>query len=148
MGETRAIHARWFNDLRELSSSMETESIFRTEEMNSNNFAAQVRADEWSADGFGWHEIPPQINVLGHVTPCASRICTKRSLDYRFQQPALRWGIALVVVGSQYIRGRVDKACLEAIADQAESAEIESVQISLVAELVDPYAVFLRNKAS
>ena len=65
------------------------------QEMNSNNFAAQVRADEWSANGFGWHEIPPQINVLGHVTPCASRICTKRSLDYRFQQPALRWGIAL-----------------------------------------------------
>jgi hypothetical protein len=42
----------------------------------------------------------------------------------------------------------VDKACLEVIAEQTEVQDIESIPISLVAELVDPYAVFLRNKAS
>jgi hypothetical protein len=48
--------------------------------------------------------------------------------------------------GSKYIRGRVDKACLEVTGDAAEGAAAEPrVRIGLMAELVKPYAVYLRN---
>ncbi len=118
------------------------------QEMDSKNAAAQNRADEWSADGFGWREIPPQINVLGSRYALCIKDLHKEEFGLPLPATRVALGNSSGVVGSQYIRGRVDKACLEVIADQAEVAEIESVPISLVAELVDPYAVFLRNKAS
>lgn len=44
--------------------------------------------------------------------------------------------------GRDYIRGRVDKACLEYAEDEGGGGE--AVNIGLVAELIEPYAVFLR----
>ena len=55
-------------------------------------------------------------------------------------------GNSLGRVGSQYVAGRVDKACLEATADPiAEPGEESTAHIGLVAEMVSPYAVFVRN---
>lgn len=118
------------------------------QEMDSKNVAAQTRAEEWSADGFGWHKIPPQINVLGSRYALCIKDLHKEEFGLPLPATRVALGNSSGVIGSQYIRGRVDKACLEVIADQNEAAEIESVQISLVAELVDPYAVFLRNGPS
>jgi len=118
------------------------------QEMVSNHMADQVRADECSVDGLNWREIPPQIRVLGS----RYALCIKNLHREEFGLPLPATRVALGnssgVIGSRYIRGRVDKACLEVIAEQTEVQDIESIPISLVAELVDPYAVFLRNKAS
>lgn len=111
--------------------------------MVSNHFAAPVRADEYSADGVSWQRIPDAINVLG----------SRYALAVTNLQPvadALNLGATRVAVGnsrgkvgSDYVRGRVDKACLE-VAPPAEM-NVAPLQISLRAELVDPFAVFLRN---
>jgi len=49
--------------------------------------------------------------------------------------------------GSTYISGRVDKACLEIVgsAPGSESQQGFVRQIGLVAEIAEPYAVFVRN---
>jgi hypothetical protein len=55
--------------------------------------------------------------------------------------------------GSQYIRGRVDKACLQIVGETAsahpevvpEEETGEAKHIGLVAELASPYAVYVRN---
>lgn len=52
-------------------------------------------------------------------------------------------------LGTRYLRGQVDKACLEVL-DRPESLneqEPAEAQIDLVAELVAPYAVFLKNSS-
>lgn len=113
--------------------------------MVSKHFALPERAKRYTADGTTWQDIPAAIKVLG------SRFALKiGSLDQReFELPLER---TRVVAGAQegrrgdlYVSGRVDKACLELtkeeIGGQAARAPIE---IGLVAEIVDPYAVIVQ----
>lgn len=49
--------------------------------------------------------------------------------------------------GNRYIQGHADKACLEVV-DVGQTVNLQGaheIQISLVAEVVEPYAVFLRH---
>lgn len=118
------------------------------QEMVSNHFADQIRADECSTDGLVWQDIPSPINVLGSRYALCIKNLHKEEFGLPLPSTRVALGNSSGVIGSQYIRGRVDKACLEIIADHAELEEHEIIPISLVAELVDPYAVFLRNRAS
>jgi hypothetical protein len=110
--------------------------------MNSKHFAAQIRADEFSVDGLSWTEIPEAINVMGS----RYALCIK---ELHQTQSTLALGATRVAVGGSrgragdlYVNGRVDKACLDVVDDGTES---RVVTIGLVAELVEPYAVFLRT---
>jgi len=47
-------------------------------------------------------------------------------------------------VGSTYVKGHVDKACLEVVADSG-NGETDEVEIGLIAKVIEPYAVFVRN---
>lgn len=51
-------------------------------------------------------------------------------------------------LGSRYIQGRVDKACLEVMEQPELTNEVKprTIDIDLVATLLDPYAVFLRGQ--
>jgi hypothetical protein len=57
-------------------------------------------------------------------------------------------GPSMGTLGKKYIAGRVDKACLD-LSEQIDiptaPEEEHNIQISLVAELCAPYAVFLKN---
>lgn len=116
------------------------------QEMDSNNIAAQIPADEWSADGLEWHEVPRGIRVIGSRYALCIKDLHLQRLELPLSATRVALGNSCGVVGSRYIRGRVDKACLEIVAPTAEDDEI--VPISVVAELVDPFAVLLRNKAA
>lgn len=113
------------------------------EPMDSRHFAAPVRADEYSPDGMAWSEIPEAINVLGsRYALCINNL---RETDSR-----LALGETRVAVGNSagrpgdlYVRGRVDKACLDVVGDGSSDGLVE---IGLVADLVEPFAVFLRNE--
>jgi hypothetical protein len=108
--------------------------------MISNHFAEPVRAEEFSIDGRTWQEVPAPINVLGsRFALCITNL--------REEAGALRVGNTRVAIGNskgksgeEYIRGRVDKACLEVVAGPSGG---ESIDIGLVAEVVEPFAVFL-----
>ena len=111
--------------------------------MESKHFAEPLRAEEYSPDGTHWKPVPSGINVLGsRYALCIS------SLDQ--VDEVLDLGETRVAVGNSrgrngldYVRGRVDKACLEVI--ESPGPQSKEVQIGLIAEIIDPYAVLLRG---
>ncbi len=69
----------------------------------------------------------------------------KTSSSCRLRQTRVAVGNSRGRRGDRYIRGRVDKACLEIVDDARHADEAPLVQIGLVARLVEPYAVLLRT---
>ncbi len=113
--------------------------------MESSHFAVTQRAEIFSSDGVHWEEIPPPINVLGSRYALA----INEMQDDEFELPLARTQVAIGNSmgrrGDRYIKGRVDKACLEVIDDSvAHNDEAEPVHIGLTARLADPYAVLVR----
>lgn len=117
------------------------------EEMESNHFAEQVRADQWSVDDITWHDIPEGVNVLGSRYALRIKNLRAESLELPLSGTRVAVGPSRGRPGHLYVKGRVDKACLEVVADPTFAAKEEKiVKISLVAEMEAPYAVLLRNK--
>jgi hypothetical protein len=118
------------------------------EAMESNHFAEPLCAAECSADGVTWATIPEPIQVRGSRYALVIKDLREADLRLPLNQTVVPVGPSSGRIGSRYVNGRVDKACLE-ILPQAELTN-EDVQrferpIHLVAEIVEPYAVFLRN---
>jgi hypothetical protein len=115
--------------------------------MVSNHFADPVRAEYYSTDGADWRKIPTAINVLGSRYALAIKDLRHEKLVLPLAKSAVAIGNSKGMSGMKYIRGRVDKACLELGegVDIPLPPEENFVQIDLVAELCDPYAVFLKN---
>jgi len=121
--------------------------------MNSKHFAHPLRADEFSIDGIKWKIIPEDINVLGSRYALVIKNLRKDDFDLPLSLTQVALGNSMGSPGSSYIKGRVDKACLQVIGDSTETGtegntEIEAEDarhIGLVAELAEPYAVYVRN---
>lgn len=111
--------------------------------MTSNHFAAPVRAEEYSEDGVTWRPVPDGINCLGsrYALLVESLEETDDTLDLSRTRVAI--GPSRGKVGASYIQGRVDKACLEVVDEPDGDPQL--VEIKLRANLVAPFAVFLRN---
>lgn len=108
--------------------------------MQSNHFAEQIRAEEFSEDGLSWHPVPDPIHVLGSRFALCIKDLRADSAELSFANTQVALGNSKGANGKDYIKGRVDKACLQVV-DQARGPAVE---IGLVAELVEPFAVFLR----
>ncbi|HXH42390.1 MAG TPA: hypothetical protein VNK51_00935 [Bradyrhizobium sp.] len=115
--------------------------------MDSKHDAEPLRAQEYSVDGLKWQEIPKAINVLGSRYALMIKNLREEEHVLKLHQTRVAVGANAGRVGSRYIKGRIDKACLlvdekPELANEAETAE---VNINLIADLVDPYSVFLRD---
>lgn len=114
--------------------------------MVSNHFAVTTRAEEMSTDGQEWTPIPDSINVLG--SRYALAIATLEPVEFALplSQTRVALGNSRGRRGDEYIQGRVDKAVFEVVDEptDGDSVEREAEQIGLVAELVEPFAVFVR----
>lgn len=110
--------------------------------MDSKHFAEQIRADEYSVDGAQWETMHPAINVLG--SRYALCIQTLEHVEERLDlgRTTVAIGNSKGRQGSAYVRGRVDKACLQ-IGNESDDEPTE-VDIGLVAKIIEPFAVFLR----
>lgn len=119
------------------------------QEMDSRHFAERIRAEQYSVDGSTWEDIPATINVLGSRYALVIKNLRKDRFDLHLSRTKVGIGNSAGLKGSNYVQGRVDKACLEVTSDPLEPARADEsvVQVGLVAELVKPYAVFLRNKS-
>ncbi len=118
------------------------------EEMDSKHAADPLCAAEASVDGLKWEAIPEAIEVRGSRYALVIRDLRAVDFSLPLNQTVVPVGPSSGRLGSRYINGRVDKACLEFLAQPEltnEDAERFQRRINLVAELVDPYAVFLRN---
>jgi len=112
--------------------------------MESKHFAEPIRAEQFSVDGRTWEKIHPKINVLGSRYALAIKNLREEEFDLPLAATRVALGNKMGVEGSKYILGRVDKACLQ-VGDERDIAAAESpVRVRLVAELVDPYAVYVR----
>ena len=114
--------------------------------MDSRHFALSVRAEEFSVDGIKWEPVPRGINVTGSRYALVIKNLRKEKFDLPLARTQVSMGNKMGAPGSTYISGRVDKACLE-VTDSARSDEREKepAHIGLVADIVKPYAVFVRN---
>jgi hypothetical protein len=118
------------------------------EAMDSKHFGEPLCAAEFSPDGMTWSKISSEIEVRGSRYALVIKDLRSAHLDLLLNQTRVAVGPSSGRLGSRYVNGRVDKACLEVV-DMPERKNEETVQserpISLVAELLAPYAVFLRH---
>lgn len=114
------------------------------QEMDSKHFAEQVRAEEFSVDGINWESISPAINVLGSRYALVIKNLRQEKFGLPLGATKVAVGNSMGAAGSKYIRRRVDKACLE-IMDEIPAEDPFTIPIDLVAEVVKPYAVYVRN---
>lgn len=117
------------------------------QEMESHHFAEQIRAKYFSIDGQKWELVPPEINVLGSRYALAIKGLHREEFALPLARTRVAVGNSHGRPGNKYIAGRVDKACLEFTegADAPLADDEPQVKISLVAEVCDPFAVFLKN---
>lgn len=115
--------------------------------MESRHFAVGCAA-EYSADGLEWQDIPNGIEVRGSRWALLINNLAREEFALPLNQTRVPVGPSQGKLGSRYIRGQVDKACLEFVAEAERSNEedVREVKIGLVAELRAPYAVFLRGE--
>lgn len=115
--------------------------------MVSNHFAEPLRATEYSTDNVSWQKIPSGINVLGSRFALVIKNLRKENHVLSLNQTRVAVGRTQGRLGSRYIQGHVDKACLEVLPQPELSNDEKAmeVRIGLVAELAKPYAVFLRD---
>lgn len=117
------------------------------QEMNSRHFAEPIRADQFSADGLKWEDIPPPINVLGSRFALVIKDLKREEFELSLDDTRVAVGRSEGNVGSKYISGQVDKACLT-LTDHVRTGDTQGkklVKIGLIAEIAKPYAVFLKN---
>jgi len=112
------------------------------QEMQSHHFADPVRAEEYSIDGEAWELVPEKINVYGSRYALCIKNLTQAKTSLALGETRVALGNSRGRRGSAYVKGRVDKACLEVVADGDDQPPVE---IGLVADLVEPYAVLLKN---
>jgi hypothetical protein len=114
--------------------------------MVSNHFAVTTRAGEMSTDGQEWTPIPDPVNVLGSRYALAIATLEPVEFELPLSQTRVALGNSRGRRGDEYIQGRVDKAIFEVVDGPTDDdgAEREAEQIGLVAELVEPFAVFVR----
>jgi hypothetical protein len=117
--------------------------------MESKHFAEPIRATEYSINGMNWERIHPAINVLGSRYALAIKNLRREELDLPLANTRVAVGNSMGASGSRYISGRVDKACLEISDEKGAPQETEPpVRIGLVADVVKPYAVYVRTETS
>jgi hypothetical protein len=118
------------------------------EEMESSHFAHPSCAAEYSVDGIKWQEIPGSIEVRGSRYALVIDRLRHERLTLPLAQTRVPVGPSTGRLGSRYIQGRVDKACLEVLsaAERSNESDQREIDISLVATLQPPYAVFLRGE--
>jgi hypothetical protein len=114
--------------------------------MTSRHFALPERASESSSDGIHWERIPDGINVLGSRYALALGELREEEFELPLSHTRVAIGDSMGLPGDRYISGRVDKGCLEVVAEpHPVSVDDEPpVEIGLVARLVEPYAVLVR----
>jgi hypothetical protein len=113
------------------------------QKMNSNHLADPKLAKEYSNDGVVWRPVPKGIEVRG--SRYAMVLESLEEADFRLDLGSLRvaCGTSKGRLGTDYLRGRVDKGCFE-VAGAVSKEFQRHVQIGLVAKLAAPYAVLLR----
>ncbi len=116
------------------------------EPMDSNAHPDIVPATEYSEDGILWKPIPEGIRVTGSRYAVVLGEIKSEDIELPLDECAVGLGVSEGKPASDYIQGRVDKACLvldPAAAKRAKKHRVATIRYS--AEILDPFAVLLRG---
>ena len=113
--------------------------------VKSNYDQNPLPAREYSTDGINWDPIPEGIIVTGSKYALVLEEIRPSDLEVDMNQFSVGIGPSRDKIASEYLTGRTDKACLEAVIESKKKAEKPAMkQIDYTAQLQDPYAVLLR----
>jgi hypothetical protein len=114
------------------------------EEIDSRHPDTKVVAKEFSEDGIKWKPIPRGIEVRGSRYAVVLDEIQPGDLDLNLSQYEVAVGPSAGKRASDYVGGRVDKACI--IPSSSLNPELGSgtKKITYVAKIKPPFAVFTR----
>lgn len=117
------------------------------QEMDSKHDKVPACSEEFSIDKDLWKPVPKGIEVRGSNYALAIKSLRVTDEALALNQTRVAVGPSADRSGHLYIGGHVDKACLQVVAEPVNTNQPEKYHkaIGLVAELIDPYAVFLRG---
>lgn len=114
------------------------------QEIVSNHPDTEVFAKEYSRNGVTWERIPEGVHVRGSKYALILDELRDGDLNINLGDYEVAAGPSEGKRAEEYIRGRVDKACLRRVR-QKDASESESViPVHVAAHLTDPFAVLLR----
>jgi hypothetical protein len=116
------------------------------QEIISNHPDTEVYATEFSRDGETWEPVPEGIKVRGSRYALVLDEIEDGDLNIDLADYRVGVGPSEGKVASEYVKGRVDKGCLDRTGPP-NTNEVSSkiVQATYFAHLREPYAVLLRS---
>lgn len=111
-----------------------------------NSFADPdiVPAQMYSVDGIKYEPIPEGINVTGSRYAIVLDEIIPEQFEIPMEAYEVACGRSAGRPASSYIKGHVDKACLEINMNRLSDMPEKKKQISFVARMKEPYAVFVK----
>lgn len=100
------------------------------------------RANRYSIDKKMWHNINSSINVLGSKYALVIKNLQKCDFEINLSDYEIGIGKSVGKNLSVYLKGRVDKACAIK-SNKVQKQEERKIKITMIAELVSPYSVFV-----
>lgn len=139
-----ACHPKWVQRFAKLSVQECGPIYVLMQRIDSRHNRALGVATEYSIDGRIWEPIPPDVRVIGSRYALVLGEITPGDLEINMNHYVVGAGPSQGKRASDYVRGRIDKACLvHGGLDDGGSSE-NLVKISCAARLVKPYAVLVR----
>jgi hypothetical protein len=114
------------------------------EEIVSHHPPTELVASEYSEDGIRWKPIPSGIIVRGSRYAVVLDELYDGDLDLDLSMYKVAVGSSMGKLASDYVGGRVDKACLTNIGKNQSPSEPQIKKIRHFAKIKAPYAVFTR----
>lgn len=100
------------------------------------------KSHHFSIDNVNWSPIDEKINVLGSKFALCIKNLTVCNFDLSLDTYSVGIGNKCGTILSDYIRYRVDKAC--AVKTDSYTTNHKTVKITLLAEVIAPFAVFTK----
>ncbi len=114
------------------------------QEIESHHPPKKVVAKEYSIDGVTWEKIPRGIEVLSSRYALVLGEINEGDLDLDLSHYEVAAGPSAGKPASEYVKGRVDKACISWAENLPANLPEVSKVIAYFAEIQSPYAVFMR----
>jgi hypothetical protein len=116
------------------------------EEIDSRHPDTEVFATHYSSDGVNWERVPKDIQVRGSRYALVLNELQEGSLDIDLRDYRVGAGPSEGALAAGYVRGRVDKGCLERREEVDESESSRIIRVRHAAVLKEPFAVLLKSE--
>lgn len=121
-----------------------TSSVKSTDDKNKAD-CLENRANQYSVDNKKWYEINNNINVFDSKYALICKNLKKVDLKINLSDYEVAIGGNKGKLLSDYINGQNDKGCARLTNVKVDESKAKIIQVDYIAEVVCPYAVFLRK---